>query len=238
LHKVITGQEETEGILLRLNTPGGTAGASEEVANMLLRVRNKGIPIVATIADVCCSGGYMIACASNYIFSNEMSITGSIGVIMQIPNYQKLADKVGVNFYTIKSGEMKDIGNPVREMTENEKAYLEDSAKRSHELFKKMVRKNRWDGEQKEILEDGTDLFDGRPIFADDAVKYGLVDCIGTYYDALGYLLHEIRIDEDEIEIVPAIKKKSKLSKLLSFDTESIIESTLSKVLNNQISVR
>lgn len=83
--------------------------------------KERKIPVVVTMADVCCSGGYMIACVADTLFAPRGTMTGSIGCIMQIPNFEGLSKKLGVTYVTIKAGKMKDIGNPSREMTEEEK---------------------------------------------------------------------------------------------------------------------
>ena len=115
------GKQALDGIMLRVNTPGGTAGASEELARAIERVKQaRKVPVVASIADVCCSGGYMIAVVADKIFANRQSLTGSIGTILQMPNYQELAEKIGIKTLTFKSGRMKDIGNPMRDMTDEE----------------------------------------------------------------------------------------------------------------------
>ncbi len=91
------------------------------------------------MADVCCSGGYMIACVADTLFATRGTMTGSIGCIMQIPNFEGLSKKLGVTYVTIKAGKMKDIGNPSREMTEEEKEYLNGFARETHDIFRNLV---------------------------------------------------------------------------------------------------
>ena len=211
LHELETDEDkdkENLGVLLHLDSPGGTTGASEEVAVMVEKVRAKGIPVVASIADVCCSGAYWIASACDYIFANSTSMTGSIGVIMQLPNVTGLSDKLGVSYVTIKSGDMKDIGNPFRDLSEAEREYLTGFAKETHDIFIAAVKKNR------PGVADKGELFDGRPVSAVYAKEYGLIDELGTYYDALAYLLDKVGCKEEEVELVEAVKPKSFVSKL------------------------
>jgi len=197
-------KQALDGILLRMNTPGGTAGASEELARAIERVKTaRHVPVVASIADVCCSGGYMIAVVADKIFANRQSLTGSIGTILQVPNYQELAEKIGVKTLTFKSGKMKDIGNPMRDMTEDEQAFLNEIARQGHKLFRDFVKAHR------PAIQNEEDMMDGRPVDAVTAQENGLIDAFGTYldaYDALRELagigkqapVKELRIKEDK----------------------------------------
>lgn len=208
LHEIKT-DEKIKGVLLRLNSPGGTAGASQEIAALIEDIRSSGKPVIASIADMACSGAYMIASVCDYIFANKLSITGSIGVIMQIPNYKGLSDKLGVTYNTIKSGDMKDIGNPVRQMTENERAYLTDIAVESHQEFIAIVQKYR-------TIKNIEQMTDGRFISAKQAKDNGLIDDFGTFYDALDYLCKKIGVNEKDIKLIDDSKKKSFISKILN----------------------
>ena len=237
LHKAeIEGPEEVSGIIIRLNTPGGTTGTSEEVAMMIGKVRQAGIPVVASIADVCCSGGYWIASACDYIFANRTSMTGSIGVIMMLPNYKGLSEKVGVHYVTVKAGKMKDIGNPFRELSEEESEFLHQHAAETHKIFIDEVVKNR------RLTPGGEDctLFDGRPFSAEFAKENGMIDEIGTFYDALDYLLLRIGKNEEEVKIKTAVKSKGAIAKLFSGEISDIIMSAMQKFLagGNQLIMR
>ena len=197
-------KQALDGIMLRMNTPGGTAGASEELARAIERVKQaRKVPVVASIADVCCSGGYMIAVVADKIFANRQSLTGSIGTILQVPNYQELAEKIGVKTLTFKSGRMKDIGNPMRDMTEEEQTFLTEIAHQGHELFRASVTEHR------PAIQNDEEMIDGRPVDAVTAKENGLIDAFGTYldaYDALRELagiekhapVKELRIKEDK----------------------------------------
>lgn len=200
-----------DGLLLRMDTPGGTAGASEELAELVARIkRERHIPVVVTIADICCSGGYMIACVADKIFANKGSMTGSIGCIMQIPNFEGLSKKLGVTYVTIKSGRMKDIGNPMREMTDEERAYLDTFARETHEAFVAHVEKYR------PQIKDQEHMFDGRPVGAVLARENGLIDEFGGYYDAYDELLQLMGEKNDhKVDVEAFERKKSLLHRLL-----------------------
>lgn len=219
LHRIAgKDREEAVGVIIHLNTPGGTTGTSEETAMMIEKVRSKGIPVVASMADICCSGGYWIASACDYIFANRTSMTGSIGVIMQLPNLNGLSDKLGVKQVTVKAGRMKDLGNPFRELTEEEREFLQEHAEETHEIFKEAVRSNR-----REIPSDVPEIFDGRPFSADFALHNHLIDEIGTFYDALDYLLKKAGVEEKDIKLQYNAEKKGLLSRLFSLEAGSFL---------------
>ena len=197
------------GILLKINSPGGAAATSEELAKLILSLRDK-VPVVTSIGDGACSGAYMVAAASNYIFANTLSWTGSIGVIMSVPNFQELSKKIGASFKTIKSGKMKDLGNPYREMTPEEESYLESLVKQAHKEFIDFIRLTRPAAKNLE------ELADGRVLDARTALENNLIDKLGTEDDALTYLIKEIlRGDEKDFTITDSAPKPSFLKKIL-----------------------
>ena len=221
LNELIT-TDDCIGILLRINSPGGTAGASEELARTILNVRKHKIPIIASVIDMACSGAYMAAACCDYIFANHMSIVGSIGVIMQIPNYTELANKLGVTLNTIKAGNMKDIGNPTRPMTDEERKYLEGLTDRSHREFIKLVQENRH-------LTNVEEMTDGRIVDASTALENNLIDSYGTYYDALNYLIKQTGFNKDEVTIEEDKTHMSLLRRLMNAYSDMVL------TLNNPI---
>ncbi len=115
-----------KAIVLRINSPGGTVGASQEIYQEVTTARGKGKIIVSSMGDLGASGAYYIACGTNKIVANSGTLTGSIGVIMEFMNWQGLlGDKLGLKFNVIKSGKFKDTGSPDRPMTDEEKEYLQ-----------------------------------------------------------------------------------------------------------------
>jgi len=118
-------KDNVKAILLRLNTPGGTASASQAIYDELQKVkRDHGIKVVAAMGDVAASGGYYIAAAADRIVANPSTLTGSIGVIMNYNNLQGLFGKIGVTNITLKSGRYKDMGSPFRSLPPEERALL------------------------------------------------------------------------------------------------------------------
>ncbi|MBR3050509.1 MAG: signal peptide peptidase SppA [Selenomonadaceae bacterium] len=204
-----TNKDKYKGILLKINSPGGTAATSEELARLILSLRED-VPVVVSIGDNACSGAYMIAAASNYIFANTMSWTGSVGVIMTLPNYQELAKKLGVSIKTIKSGKMKDLGNPFREMTPEEEIYLETLVKKAHEEFVNFIKLTRPNAINLD------ELADGRVLDARTALENNLIDRLGTEDDALTFLITEIlHGNEKDFSVTDTAPKPSFLKKIL-----------------------
>ena len=204
-----TNKEKYKGILLKINSPGGAAATSEELSRLVLSLRED-VPVVSSIGDSACSGAYMVAAASNYIFANTLSWTGSIGVIMDIPNFRELSKKLGVTFKVIKSGKMKDLGNPFREMTPEEENYLETLIKGAHKEFVDFVRLTRSNAKNLD------ELADGRVLDARTALENNLIDKLGTEDDALTYLIKEIlHGDEKDFDIVDSTPKPGFLKKIL-----------------------
>lgn len=180
--KMAREREDVKAVVLRINSPGGTAAASQEIAQELDKLRAEGKPVVTSMGDMCASGGYWLACSTDYIMANGGTLTGSIGVIMQLANLEELYDKLGIKMETIKSGEHKDIGSPSRPLTEKERELLQDLIDDSYEQFLDQVRKGR-QGKIKE--EELLSIADGRIFTGRQALKLGLVDGLGNYYDAV-----------------------------------------------------
>ena len=202
-------EDDYKGILLKINSPGGAAATSEELAKLVLSLR-KTVPVVTSIGDSACSGAYMIAAASNYIFANTFSWTGSIGVIMTLPNFQEMSKKLGMSFKTIKSGKMKDLGSPYREMTPDEENYLETLVKSAHEEFVNFIKLTRLNATNL------SELADGRVLDARTALKNNLIDRLGTEDDALHYLITEIlHGDEKDFSITDTAPKPGFLKRIL-----------------------
>src|SRR5205807_261130 len=116
VHELVE-DDDVKVILLRINSPGGTVGAVQEIYAELLKCKAKGKKIVASLGDVAASGGFYLASAADRVVANPGTITGSIGVIIQFGNLEGLFEKLGVRLQVIKSGAHKDIGSPARALT-------------------------------------------------------------------------------------------------------------------------
>lgn len=209
-------RKDTKAIVLRIDSPGGAVAPSEEVYNAVKRLKADK-PIVVSMGSQAASGGLYSAAAASKIFCQPGTQTGSIGVIMQIPNFTNIADKVGVSMVTVKSGEMKDVGNQFRPMTEQERKLLQDTADKVHSLFIKAV------AEGRKIPEDKVRGFaDGRVILGHEAKSLGLVDDFGDIYDAAreGLKLAGVPLGDKEVPSLHyANKKKNMLERALEAST-------------------
>jgi protease IV len=172
--------KHVKAIVLRINSPGGEVVASDSIYQAMLAAR-EAKPIVACIDTVGASGAYYAAVGADYIMANELSITASIGVILQSLTFGGLADKVGIKFYTFKSGRYKDILNPTREPTEDEKAMVQGLIMEVYDKFVGIVAEER--KLKVEDLKNG--LADGRILSGKQALDAGFVDGLGYFDDAV-----------------------------------------------------
>jgi protease-4 len=169
-------------VVLRINSPGGEASASDTIYQEVLRFKEKtGKPVVAALMGTAASGGFYVALSADRIVASPTTITGSVGVIMDLVNIERLYGMLGLQSVVIKSGEKKDIGSPTRPMTPEERDILQGLNTALFSQFLDIVRKRRsaMTGEQLKIVSDG------RVLSAQDALKLNLVDRIGYLRDAV-----------------------------------------------------
>ena len=187
-----------KGVLVRINSPGGTVAAVQEIYGELNKLREEGKKVVASLGDIATSGGYYIACAADKIVTNPGTLTGSIGVIMQLGNMEELFKKIGFKIVVIKSGKHKDIGSPARTMTPEEEKLLQGIIDNAYEQFLQAVVEGR-----RIKREDARELAQGQLFTGEQALKEGLVDRLGNYQDSL-----ELTAELAGIEGEPAIIRK------------------------------
>ena len=167
--------------VLEIRSPGGGVGASQSIHAELQRLRMEDDrPLIAWIGEIGASGGYYVALPADSIFALPGSITGSIGVIMQFPNAEELFRKVGVELEVVKSGALKDMGSPVRELSEDERQVLQGLVDDVWNQFVDAVVDGR-DMNRAHVVE----LADGRVFSGEEAWEQGLVDGLGTLQDAV-----------------------------------------------------
>jgi protease-4 len=173
-----------KGVLLRVNSPGGLVAPSQEIYEYLKTLK---VPLYASMGSTAASGGYMVSLPAKKIYAMPSTITGSIGVIMEIPNYKLLMDKIGITYKTIKSGEFKDTGNANREMTEEEEAYLQGIVMDMYGQFVQAVSDSR-----NIPYEEASGAANGKVYTGKTAVDLKLVDELGSWQEALEGLKAEI----------------------------------------------
>jgi protease-4 len=168
------------GFVLWVNSPGGEVAPSQTIYRELTRVRDEGYPVVAAIGSVGASGAYYAALGADTILAMPGSLVGSIGVLMEFPNAQELLEKVGLRFEVIKSAEHKDLGSPYREVTEAERALLQEVVDDVYDQFLDVI------AEERGLSRDSVvEVADGRLLSGRLAVDYGLIDGEGDLVDAI-----------------------------------------------------
>jgi len=220
--KEFAKDDSIKAIVLRLNTPGGGVGPSQEIYEEVRKVRGKKV-IVVSMGAVAASGGYLIACAADKIFANPGTITGSIGVIMKFVNMEDLTEKIGLRGFVVKSGEFKDIGSPIRKMKPEERQLLQSVIDNVHSQFINSVVEGR-----KLARDDVLAIADGRIFSGEQAKELGLVDRLGNLEDAVAEAGIMAKI-EGEPRVVTPPKKKFSIFELLRDEAERIIYEKLTR---------
>jgi len=220
--KKFAKDDSVKAIVVRLNTPGGGVGPSQEIYEEVRKIRGKKV-IVASMGALAASGGYYIACGADKIFANPGTITGSIGVLMQFVNVKDLIEKIGVKGFVIKSGSFKDTGSPVREMSPEERKLLQNVIDNVHSQFVNAVVEGR-----KLPREDVLAIADGRILSGEQAKELGLVDVLGNQEDAVAEAGKMAKI-EGEPRVVTPPKKKFSILDLLREEAKSIIDEKLTQ---------
>ena len=167
-------------VVVRIDSPGGVVGPSQEIHEAIRRVRAKDKPVVASLGAVAASGGYYIAAAADRIVANPGTLTGSIGVIMHLAELEGLFKKIGVRYEVIKSGRYKDLGSFARRMTQDERRLLQDLLDDVHLQFVEAVAEGR--GLDREVV---LALADGRIFSGRQARGLQLVDALGGLQEAV-----------------------------------------------------
>lgn len=183
-----------KAVVLRIDSPGGVVGPTQEIYEEIMKLR-KFKPIVVSMGSVAASGGYYISAPANTIFANPGTITGSIGVVMKLANFQILLDKIGIKSFVLKSGEFKDSGSPVRPITARERKVMQGVIDNMHNQFVLAVSTGR-----KIPIERVREFADGRIFTGEQAKQIRLVDKLGNLQDAI-----------DEAAKISGLKQKPKI---------------------------
>jgi protease IV len=179
-------------IVLRINSPGGSVGATQELFQKLYQIRKKNKIIVASMGDVAASGGYYAASACDYIMANHGTITASIGVIIDTPNLKGLFEKLGIKMNVIRSGKYKDILNSSRDVTDDERILLQNLIDSSYNQFLSDISLGR-----NIPIDKIRPYADGRIMGGDAALEAKLIDGIGTFEDAIAKAKSLAKLPED-----------------------------------------
>lgn len=217
---VLDALEEVEekkfpALLLRIDSPGGTVGDSQEIYAALARLQEK-VKIVASFGNISASGGVYIGMGAPYIMANPGTITGSIGVILRGNNLERLLDKVGVSFKVIKSGPYKDILAFDRELTEPEQGILQELIDVSYHQFVETV------AQARNLTVEAVKAFaDGRIFTGQQALQLGVVDRLGTEEDARRWAAELAGLNPDKAECYTIEEPKPFLNRFLPGSSQS-----------------
>ncbi len=185
------GDRSARALILRINSPGGSVTASDLMHSELLHFKRRTDgkrPVVAVLMDVAASGGYYVACAADEIVAHPTSVTGSIGVIMQMVNFADTMAKIGIETNAITSGEMKDAGSPLRKMRPEEQAIFQKLVDQFFDRFVQVVAAGRPALDEDEVRR----IADGRVYSAQQALELGFIDRVGTLRDAIAEVKERI----------------------------------------------
>ena len=198
-----------KSVVLRIDSPGGGVGPSQEIHSELKRLA-KEKPLIVSMGSVAASGGYYVAVAGERIFANPGTITGSIGVIMSFPDYQGIMEKVGVKTQVIKSGRFKDIGSSTRDFTDADRELLQNMIDEVHSQFVNAISEGR-----NLPVERLQPFVDGRIFTGQQALDAGLIDELGCLSDAVRHAGNVAGLGDDPRVIYPQEEEKSIFERLI-----------------------
>lgn len=219
-----------KAIVLRIDSPGGAVGPSQEIYSEIRKTIKKK-PVIASMGAIAASGGYYIASATDGIIADPGTITGSIGVIMEYTNFKDLLQKIGLYPVVIKSGKYKDIGSPVRKMTPAEKALLQKFVDAVHTQFIDAVAAGRH--MKRSAVEK---IADGRIFCGANAKKLGLVDRLGNFNDAVEWAGRRGGI-KGRITTVYPPKRRPALVRYLLDETLSQVHAWIDEATVNSLGI-
>lgn len=228
----ILSDDTVAGVVLMVNSPGGGVIESAQIYDKLIEIKEaRQIPIYVAMGSMAASGGYYISAPADKIFAHRETITGSIGVIMQSLNYKKLAENIGIKYETFKSGAHKDMLNPTRDVTAEERAMLQEMVNESYEAFVDIVELGRGmtESEVKKVA-------DGRILSGSQAVKAGLVDDLADVEQVIEYLRQDYGLEDAELfEYTAQVTNWQSLLgvKMQSFFGPSLEEQMLVKLMSD-----
>ena len=198
-----------KAVVLRVDSPGGGVGPSQEIYSELKQLAAEK-PLIVSMGSVAASGGYYLAVAGERIFANPGTITGSIGVIMSFPNYQELMGKIGIQTEVVKSGKFKDIGSSTREFSAADRVLLQEMIDDVHLQFVEAISVGR-----DMPIERLQPFVDGRIFTGRQAQTAGLIDELGTLSDAIKYAAKVAGIDADSDLVYPEPEKVNLIERYL-----------------------
>ena len=187
----IASSDRVKAVIMHINSPGGTVVGGESLYKAIKHI-GQSKPVVSVLGGLATSGGYMVAVASDHIIAHEGTITGSIGVLLQMAEFTDLAKKIGVGFLSYKSSELKGAPSPFEKPTKAVDQSIQSLIDDSYDFFSQLVQKERGFSKEKLAL-----VADGRVVTGRQALSHGLVDEIGNEENAKNWLTEEKNISDD-----------------------------------------
>jgi len=213
-----------QAVVVRVDSPGGSVAPSQEIHAEVRRLAEKK-HVVVSMGGVAASGGYYLAAPADKIFANPGTLTGSIGVISQIPNVAEISDKLGFRMNVVKSGPAKDSGNPFRAFTEEDRAIFQAMVDKVYEQFVQAV------AEGRELPEERVRaIADGRVLTGQEALELGLIDEIGNFHDAVRAAADLAGIEGRPHLVYPPKKRPFALETFLADGARAAVRAGLSEV--------
>ena len=204
----LADNDDVKAVVLRVNSPGGSAFGSEQMwfAAKQLRARK---PLIVSMSDYAASGGYYMSCIADTIVAQPTTLTGSIGIFGMFPNFAGVTDKLGVNFSTVKTNELSDFGNTMRPMPDSERVILQNYINRGYELFISRCAEGRNTSNDEIKL-----VAEGRVWTGADALSLGLVDVLGGLDEAIAIAASKAGLT-DNYAVAEYPKQKDELTQIL-----------------------
>ena len=215
--KQIMKDEQVKAVVFRVNSPGGSADASEEIWHGVKKMQAKGLPVVVSMSDLAASGGYYISCGADYILAEPTTLTGSIGIFGTIPNIKKLREKIGVDVDAVGTNKHAAMNQTMLTdgMNSEEQAMMQAMIERGYDLFTRRCAEGR-----KMSQDDIKKIAEGRVWLGKDALEIGLVDSLGNMDDAIVKAAQLAGIESYDINYYPKSKDPmEEIIKMLTGDT-------------------
>lgn len=226
--KKVLKNKDVRAVVLRVNSPGGSADASEQIWHAMRLIQKKGVPVVVSMSDMAASGGYYISCMGDYIFAQPNTLTGSIGIFGMIPCWNDLRDKIGLDIDGVATNRHADMMNNMiyKGMNPEEEVLMQGMIERGYDLFTSRCAEGRHMS-QDEIKRIG----EGRVWIGEDALRLGLVDELGDLDDAIAKAAELAELEDYQLKYYPA--KKNPMDELLSLFDDTTKEQLLMAKIRN-----
>ena len=229
--KKIVKDDAVKALVLRVNSPGGSADASEQIWHAIKTVQAKGLPVVVSMGDYAASGGYYISCCADYIYAEPTTLTGSIGIFGTVPNISKLRENIGLDVDGVTTNKHSALTSNILQkgMNPEERALMQAMVERGYDLFTQRCADGR--GVSQDSIKA---IGEGRVWLGKDAVKIGLVDELGNINSAINKAVELAQLGEYELVYYP--EKKDPLQEILKLLDNSTPEEALIKNVREFVS--